>query len=231
MPTQEAAGPGPFAPPFSLRLREPAFALRTLSKVSLRPPAALPSRNSVETLNVLQDKLRQELKNVRELVSFSHGDIRTLRSNREYPLVIMPFRPLQHMYTVEDQVAALQTAALHLKDGGTLVFDVFYPKFDSLNSKVGQEFLELEWTPQSDSSKVMRRYLRKESADKINQNFTATFIFRTYQGERLLQEETKSLKMSYYTYPHLRSLFLLTGLEIVEEYGSFERTPLDNEAQ
>jgi len=187
--------------------------------------------NSLPMLSVLQEKLRQELKDVRELVSASHGDIRNFRSNREYPLVIIPFRPLQHMYTLEDQVAALQTAAFHLEDGGTLVFDVFYPKFDRLNSKVGEEFLELEWTPKSDRSKVIRRYLRKESVDKINQNFTATFIFRTYQGERLVQEETESLTMSYYTYPHLRALFLLTGLEIVEEYGSFERTPLDNEAK
>ena len=187
--------------------------------------------NSLPMLDVLQDKLRQELKDVRELVSTSHGDIRSFRSNREYPLVIIPFRPLQHMYTVEDQVAALQTAAFHLEAGGTLVFDVFYPRFDSLRSKVGEEFLELEWTPKSDRSKVIRRYLRKESVDKINQNFTATFIFRTYQGEKLVQEETESLRMSYYTYPHLRALFLLTGLEIVEEYGSFGRTPLDNEAQ
>ncbi len=187
--------------------------------------------NSGPMLDVLQDKLRQELKDVRELVSTSHGDIRSFRSKRDYPLVIIPFRPLQHMYTVEDQVAALQTAAFHLQAGGNLVFDVFYPKFDSLNSKVGQELLELEWTPKSDPSKVIRRYLRKESVDKINQNFTATFIFRTYQGERLIQEETESLRMSYYTYPHLRALFLLAGLEIVEEYGSFARTPLDNEAE
>jgi SAM-dependent methyltransferase len=187
--------------------------------------------NSGPMLDVLQGKLRQELKDVRELVSASHGDIRSFRSNREYPLVIIPFRPLQHMFTVEDQVAALQTAAFHLEGGGNLVFDVFYPRFDSLNSKVGQEILELEWTPKSDPSKVIRRYLRKESVDKINQNFTATFIFRTYQGEKLVQEETESLRMSYYTYPHLRALFLLTGLEIVEEYGSFERTPLDNEAE
>ena len=187
--------------------------------------------NSLPMLNVLQDKLRQEPKDVRELVSTAHGDIRNFRSNREYPLVIIPFRPLQHMYTVEDQVAALQTAAFHLEGGGTLVFDVFYPKFDSLNSKVGEEFLELVWTPKSDPGKVIRRYLRKESVDKINQNFTATFIFRTYQGERLIQEETEPLRMSYYTYPHLRALFLLTGLEIVEEYGSFKRAPLDNEAQ
>jgi len=187
--------------------------------------------NSLSMLDVLRDKLRQELKDVRELVSVSHGDIRNFRSNREYPLVIIPFRPLQHMYTVEDQVAALQTAAFHLERGGALVFDVFYPKFDSLNSRVGEEFLELEWTPKSDRSKVIRRYLRKESVDKINQNFAATFIFRTYQGERVVQEEIESLRMSYYTYPHLRALFLLTGLEIVEEYGSFERTALDNEAR
>jgi SAM-dependent methyltransferase len=187
--------------------------------------------NSLPMLNVLQDKLRQELKDVRELVSISQGDIRNFRSNREYPLVIIPFRPLQHMYTVEDQVAALQTAAFHLEAGGNLVFDVFYPKFDSLDSKIGEEVLELEWKPKSDPSKVIRRYFRKESVDKISQNFTATFIFRTYQGERLIQEETETLRLSYYTYPHLRALFLLTGLEIVEEYGSFDKTPLDNEAQ
>ena len=187
--------------------------------------------NSLPMLKVLQEKLRQEPKDVQELVSVLPADITNFRSNRQYPLVTIPFRPLQHMYTVEDQVAALQTAAFHLEGGGSLVFDVFYPNFDSLNSKLGEEFLELEWTAKSDRSKVIRRYLRKESVDKINQNFAATFIFRTYQGERLVQEETESLRMSYYTYPHLRALFLLTGLEIVEEYGSFERTPLDNEAQ
>ena len=187
--------------------------------------------NSLSMLKVLQDKLQRELKDVRELVSVSHGDIRNFRSNREYPLVIMPFRPLQHMYAVEDQIAALQTAAFHLESGGALVFDVFYPKFESLYSKVGEEVLELEWTPKSDRSKVIRRYLKKESIDKINQTFIATFIFRTYIGLNLVQEETESLKMSYYTYPHLRALLLLTGLEVVEEYGSFARTPLDNEAQ
>jgi len=186
---------------------------------------------SLPMIKVLQDRLRREPKDVQELVSVLRGDIRNFRSKQQYPLVIIPFRPLQHMYTVEDQVAALETAAFHLEAEGQLVFDVFYPKFDNLTSKIGEEFLELEWIPKSDPSKVIRRYLRKESLDKINQNFTATFIFRTYEGAKLVQEETEPLKMSYYTYPHLRALFLLTGLEIVEEYGSFEKTPLDNDAR
>ena len=186
---------------------------------------------SPSMLSVLEDKLRQEPKDVRELVSVFRADIKNFRSNREYPLVIIPFRPLQHMYSVEDQVAALETAAFHLEDGGQLVFDVFYPKFDGLASNLGEELLELEWRPKSDPGKVIRRYFRKESVDKINQNFAATFIFRTYEEERLVQEETEPFRMSYYTYPHLRALFLLTGLEILEEYGSFARTPLDNEAR
>jgi putative transposase len=38
-------------------------------------------------------------------------------------------------------------------------------------------------------------------------------------------------RLSYFTYPHLRALFMLAGLEVVGEYGSFAKTPLDNSAE
>ena len=38
----------------------------------------------------------------------------------------------------------------------------------------------------------------------------------------------KLSRLSYFTYPHLRALFLLAGLEPVAEYGSFAKAPLDN---
>jgi len=135
------------------------------------------------------------------------------------------------MYTVEDQLAALNTAAFHLEEDGVLAFDVFFPRFTSIQSGIDEESLELEWPLKSEAGTIVRRYFRKESVDKINQNFTATFIFRTYKAGKLVKEETEPLKMSFYTYPHLRALFLLAGLEIVEEYGSFARTPLDNDAR
>ena len=183
-------------------------------------------------LDTLRRNLQREPKDVRELVSLVQDDMRTFRSNREYRLVIIPFRPLQHMYTVEDQLAALTTAAFHLEEEGILAFDVFFPRgFEMISLGIGEETLELEWVMKSDPGKIVRRYLRKESVDKINQNFTATFIFRTYQDGKLVKEETEPLKMSYYTYPHLRALFLLAGLEIVEEYSSFDKAPLDNSAR
>jgi hypothetical protein len=154
--------------------------------------------------------------------------MRDFRLRKKYPLVIIPFRPLQHMHTVQDQLKAFTTAAFHLQKDGILAFDVFYPKFELIASGIGREILDLEWKAGNDS--VVGRYFRKESVDKIHQNFSLTFIFRTYQGDKLVREESEPFTMSYYTYPHLKALFLLAGLESVAEYGSFAKTPLDNTA-
>jgi hypothetical protein len=181
-------------------------------------------------LNVLRKHLQSEPEEVRKRVSVSGGDMRSFRLGKKYPLVTMPFRPMQHMHDLHDQIDALKTAALHLDEDGVLALDVFYPRFDVIFSSIGEEIPEMEWPLQSDPTKIVRCYFRKESVDKINQSFSATFIFRTYQGDRLLKEETEPLKMSYYTYPHLRALFQLAGLESVEEYGSFAQTPLDNDS-
>ena len=187
--------------------------------------------NSRPMLQVLHDNLARELPEVRQRVSVQKGDLRTLRLQQKFPLVMIPFRPMQHMFTIEDQVAALKTAAVHLMDDGILAFDVFYPKFEMIWTKVGEEVAEMEWTSESDPSKTVRRFFRKDSVDKINQIFSFTFIFRTYQSGDLVLEETEAFKLCYYTYPHLRALFLLAGLEPVAEYGSFAKTPLDNTAE
>ncbi len=55
---------------------------------------------------------------------------------------------------------------------------------------------------------MVRRYFRKKSYDKIQQTFSGEFVFRTYEGDNLILEETGPLKMSYYTYQQLRALFL-----------------------
>jgi len=57
--------------------------------------------------------------------------------------------------------------------------------------------LELEWRDSADTSRVIRRYFRTDSVDKINQIFTATLSFRTYLGNQLHKEETEPLIMSY----------------------------------
>jgi SAM-dependent methyltransferase len=187
--------------------------------------------NSLPMLKILENHLARESHEVRQKVTLHEGDMRNFRLGSRFPLVIIPFRPMQHMHTVEDQVNALTSAASHLNEGGILAFDVFYPKFDLITTKIGEEVSEFEWSPGADSTEVVRRYFRKESVDKINQIFYFTFIYRTLRAGELILEETEAFKLSYFTYPHLRALFLLAGLEPVAEYGSFAKDPLDNDAQ
>jgi hypothetical protein len=136
------------------------------------------------------------------------------------------------MYTVEDQLAALKTAAFHLREHAILAFDTFFPKFEFelLRSSIGKEIFEFEWPDPSHAGRIIRRYSRVEAYDKIALNFTVTLIFRVYDGETLLSEVTAPLRLADYTYPHLKALFLLAKLESIEEYGSFSRAPLDNDA-
>lgn len=185
--------------------------------------------NSAPMLARCNENLALEKPEIRDRVSLHVGDMRDFRLNRQFPLVTIPFRPLQHMYTVNDQVRALTSAAAHLQGDGMLAFDVFYPKFERLPLRIGEEQLEAEWSPEPGT--VIRRFFRKDSFDKIRQSFTITFIFRVYGEGQLRGEERETLSMSYYTYPHLRALFLLAGLEPVAEYGSFAKTALDNDSE
>jgi SAM-dependent methyltransferase len=186
--------------------------------------------NSPAMLQVLKARMQLEPSVVRARANVHVADMRRFQLGKKYPLAIIPFRPMQHMYTLADQVGALMTVAAHLHENGLLAFDVFFPQFEMIPAGIGEEALDCEWSVDSLPPTTIRRYFRKESFDKVRQTFSGTFIFRTYQSEALVREEIEPLKMSYYTYPHLRALFLLAGLEPVEEYGSFAKTRLDNTA-
>src|ERR1700758_1565379 len=80
--------------------------------------------NSAAMLRILRAHLKEEPAEVAQRVELHEGDMRSFRLKRKYPLAIIPFRPMQHMYTVADQVNALSTAAFHLAETGILAFDV-----------------------------------------------------------------------------------------------------------
>ena len=85
--------------------------------------------NSGPMLGILNENLRHESPALGARVNPHTDDMRTFRLDRKFPLVTIPFRPMQHMFTVADQVAALMSAPAHVAVGGLLAFDVYYPQF------------------------------------------------------------------------------------------------------
>lgn len=188
--------------------------------------------DSAAMLQVLGEHLAEEPAMVKRNIILHSGDMRRFRGQQKYPLVTIPFGPMIYMYTLDDQLAALQTAAFHLQTDGTLAFDVLFAnfQFEHLQSSIGKEILEIEYSDAARPGRIVRRYSRLDSYDKIGLSCTLTLIYRAYEGDILLDEEAVPLKMIGYTYHHLKALFLLAHLRTVEEYGSFTKAPLDNDS-
>jgi SAM-dependent methyltransferase len=71
---------------------------------------------------------------VGELVDLRVGDMRDPPVSEQVDLVLVPFRALLHMRTEPDRLAALRAARSLLRPGGRLVFDVFEPGADDIES-------------------------------------------------------------------------------------------------
>ncbi|NMC64195.1 MAG: class I SAM-dependent methyltransferase [SAR324 cluster bacterium] len=180
---------------------------------------------SPDMLSILRDKLNGEAPEVRDRVSLHQGDMRDFSLGKKYSLITVPFRPLQHIFTVDDQLAAFNNFSEHLNRGGRLAFNLFYPDYKLLE-ETGVEHQELEWKDKNDSTLTVRRSFVRTSVDKLNQVFQGEFIFRSFRGDSFVREDRSHLSMSYYTYPQVLLLLRASGFRVLEEYGSFNKEPI-----
>jgi SAM-dependent methyltransferase len=59
-------------------------------------------------------------------LNFVHGDIRTVRLDRTFDVVISLFHAMSYQTTNDDLLAAFATAREHLNPGGLFIFDCWY---------------------------------------------------------------------------------------------------------
>lgn len=180
---------------------------------------------SPEFLVILREKLSCEAPEINANVSLYEEDMRSFSLGKTYDLITIPFGPLQHLFSVDDQLAAFRCFHAHLRTGGQIAFNLFFPNYRLLD-ELGVEEAEVTWIDPLDHAITVRRTFLRKSVDRLNQLFEGEFIFRSYCGVELVNEERSSVKMSYYTYPQVLLLFKSTGFKIKEEYGSYDKEPI-----
>ena len=167
----------------------------------------------------LDRKLCAEPAEVRERVSFSEGDIRTVEAGGQFALVTAPFRVVQFLLTREDQRAWLRNVRRHLAPGGALCFDVFQPNLAYLVGPRGP-FLELDRRDPVSGRRV-RRFAR---TTPHNEWQTVEVEFRwEIQEAGATTETTSTLVLRWFTRAELESLLELEGFEITDYWGTFAR--------
>ena len=80
--------------------------------------------SSPHMLAVCRQRLLDEPEAIQKSVQLVQADMRQFSLDRRFTLVTIPFRPFQHLLTVDDQFACLAQVHRHLVDDGVLILDI-----------------------------------------------------------------------------------------------------------
>jgi SAM-dependent methyltransferase len=152
------------------------------------------------------------------------GDMRTVDLGRRFRVATLPFRPLQHMIDIEDQLAALANIRRHLEPGGTLLLDVFQPDLARIGGGRGEERLDLERS--GARGRTVRRYSRSVS-QPWRQVLHVTMRWEIQPGDEELRAD---FEMRWFTQAEMQHLLARTGYALEAVYGSFDRSPVGPES-
>jgi SAM-dependent methyltransferase len=175
-------------------------------------------------------KLGDEPDAIRRRVSLHRGDARTFDLGRQFDLVIAPFRVVQHLTTVEDQLGFLDSVARHLAPGGRLTFDVFNPNFHALVSADGTEREDTPATilPDGRSFRRAGRVARVRWIDQVSEIELIYYISGRPGGQA--ERHVQSFDMRWFLRAELIHLLARGGFRVRSIYGDFDRSPLTDKS-
>lgn len=177
-------------------------------------------------LLVCKKKLSSQPESVQSKVTgLVQGDMRAFELEREFILVTIPFRPFQHLLTVEDQISCLLNVRKHLVGGGRLILDVFNPSLPHLADEhyLQEHGEEPEFTT-DDGRRVVRR-ARIVSRDYFNQitNNELTYYVTHPDGreERLVHR----FRLRYLFRFEVEHLLARCNFSVEAVYSDYDKSP------
>lgn len=163
-------------------------------------------------------------------LTLTQADMRTLDLGRQdFELVTIPARTLLLAITYEDQLATLCSAARHLRPGGRLIFNMFNPTpdliFDESDEPV--EMGEVD-DPESGSRYRLSAVNRFDTESQIND---ATQVVEEIEANGVIVERVRLPVKLRYLFPHeIFTMLEETNLVVESVYGSFDRSPFDDDS-
>ena len=176
--------------------------------------------SSEQMIERLRDKLVAETEPVQSRVSLDLRDMLEFSLGETFQLVIAPFRVVQHLTTVDEQLSFLANVARHLEPGGRFIFDVFNPRFAVLVGADGSEREDTAETRLPDGRTFRRSYriARVRWVDQVSESELIYYV----DGTRYVQ----AFEMRWFLPAELQHLLVRAGFRVRQVYGDFARGPL-----
>ena len=179
--------------------------------------------SSLAMLDVCRRNLRDLPAEVAARVRLVQADIRDFDLEGPFALVTIPFRPFQHLLSVEDQLSCLASIRRHLADRGTLVLDVFNPLLEAIAKEpAGEEIPEAEFTA-PDGRRVSRSH-RMLAHDRFAQINDIELIYDVTHPDGRRERLVHAFRMRYFFRYEMEHLLARAGFEVRHLYAGYDRS-------
>lgn len=180
---------------------------------------------SERMLSFCRQKLSSQPKEAQERVELVQGDMRQFGLGQKFNLVTIPFRPFQHLLTVEDQMACLQCIHSHLFDQGYLIFDMYNPHLLRLADEKYLQRVDQEPPFVLPDGRRIVRKARTPGQDLFNQIREVEFLYDISYPDGREEHQTASFKMRYIFRFEAEHLLARAGLRVEKVYSDFDKSP------
>src|SRR5438445_5306946 len=161
----------------------------------------------------------------RERVHLVQGDMAKFDLGEKFRLIIIPFRPFQHLLEVQQQLDCLDCVRKHLAPGGRLILDVFQTDAERMHDPVHmREMLVTEYKTadgrQVGITETVAAVPRAEQRNGVEMIFSIRH--NSGRQERLVF----AWPLRYFFRYEVEHLLVRCGFRVTGQYGDFDRTPI-----
>jgi SAM-dependent methyltransferase len=179
--------------------------------------------SSVMMLDRCRARLEYESEETQENVTLHDGDIRDFDLGVTFSLVTIPFRPFQHLLTVDDQMSALQSIHRHLEPGGRLIFDAFHPNLAALAAGARPEAEEMPPTPLPDGRVCSRSGMVR--AVRVSEQISdISLVYYVTNPDGSKERVVHDFEMRWFFRYEVEHLLARSGFALRKLYGNFDRS-------
>jgi SAM-dependent methyltransferase len=181
--------------------------------------------SSSSMLSVCREKLSLESQDLQSRVQLLQADMREFDLGREFRLITIPFRPFQHLITIEDQLSCLNCIHRHLAHEGRLILDLFNPSLKFLvDDDASVEMLDVPEFVMPDGRKVTR-YHRIASRDLYNQLQEVELIYYVTHKDGRVERLVHAFPMRYLFKFEVEHLLARCGFKVEHVYADYDWSP------
>ena len=178
---------------------------------------------SPHMLAVCRERLGREPEAVQNRVQLVQADMRHFELGRPFKLATIPFRPFQHLLTVEDELSCLGSIRRHLVDDGALILDLFNPSLETLLTRpIGEEYGDEPEFSTPDGRRVIRRH-KAVAHDRSAQVTQFEIIYNVTHPDGRPERLVHAFSMRYLFRFEAEHLLARAGFEVEHVYADYQK--------